>query len=78
MQPIVQGAGQFPGPTLAFLFAIVDPQTLACRSDSGAIVLMALGTQWVADAIAGASAGAVDLKGAMDNLGVHGVDRLAG
>jgi NitT/TauT family transport system permease protein len=43
----------------------------------GAIVLMALGTQWYVlfNVIAGASAVPSDLKEAMDNLGVHGLDR---
>jgi len=66
----------FPA-NFVFPFAIVIFLDIGLPLNFGAIVLMALGTQWYVlfNVIAGASAVPSDLKEAMDNLGVHGVDR---
>ncbi len=76
MQPIVQVLASFPA-NFIFPFAIVVFIDLGLSLNFGAIVLMALGTQWYVlfNVIAGASAVPSDLKEAMDNLGVHGLDR---
>ncbi len=76
MQPIVQVLASFPA-NFVFPFAIVIFLDIGLSLNFGAIVLMALGTQWYVlfNVIAGASAVPSDLKEAMDNLGVHGVDR---
>ncbi|HTZ92755.1 MAG TPA: ABC transporter permease subunit [Streptosporangiaceae bacterium] len=76
MQPVVQVLASFPA-NFVFPFAIVIFLDLGISLNYGAIVLMALGTQWYVlfNVIAGASAVPSDLKEAMDNLGVHGWDR---
>jgi NitT/TauT family transport system permease protein len=76
MQPIVQVLASFPA-NFIFPFAIVIFLAIGLPLNFGAIVLMALGTQWYVlfNVIAGASAVPTDLKEAMDNLGVRGVDR---
>ena len=76
MQPIVQVLASFPA-NFIFPFAMVIFLGLGLSLNFGAIVLMALGTQWYVlfNVIAGASAVPSDLKEAMDNLGVHGLDR---
>jgi NitT/TauT family transport system permease protein len=76
MQPIVQVLASFPA-NFVFPFAIVIFLDIGLSLNYGAIVLMLLGTQWYVlfNVIAGASAVPSDLKEAMDNLGVHGVDR---
>jgi NitT/TauT family transport system permease protein len=76
MQPIVQVLASFPA-NFVFPFAIVIFLDIGLSLNFGAIVLMALGTQWYVlfNVIAGASAVPSDLKEAMDNLGVHGLDR---
>jgi NitT/TauT family transport system permease protein len=76
MQPIVQVLASFPA-NFIFPFAIVVFLDIGLPLNFGAIVLMALGTQWYVlfNVIAGASAVPSDLKEAMDNLGVRGLDR---
>ena len=76
MQPIVQVLASFPA-NFIFPFAIVIFLDLGISLNYGAILLMALGTQWYVlfNVIAGASAVPSDLKEAMDNLGVRGWDR---
>ena len=76
MQPIVQVLASFPA-NFIFPFAIVIFLDIGLSLNFGAIVLMALGTQWYVlfNVIAGASAVPSDLKEAMDNLGVRGLDR---
>jgi NitT/TauT family transport system permease protein len=76
MQPVVQVLASFPA-NFVFPFAIVIFLDLGISLNFGAIVLMALGTQWYVlfNVIAGASAVPSDLKEAMDNLGVRGWDR---
>jgi NitT/TauT family transport system permease protein len=76
MQPIVQVAASFPA-NFIFPFAIVTFLDLGISLNYGAILLMMLGTQWYVlfNVIAGASAVPSDLKEAMDNLGVHGLER---
>ncbi len=76
MQPIVQILASFPA-NFIFPFAIVVFLDIGLPLNFGAIVLMALGTQWYVlfNVIAGASAVPSDLKEAMDNLGVRGWDR---
>jgi NitT/TauT family transport system permease protein len=76
MQPIVQVLASFPA-NFVFPFAIVIFLDIGLSLNFGAIVLMALGTQWYVlfNVIAGASAVPSDLKEAMDNLGVRGWDR---
>ena len=76
MQPIVQVLASFPA-NFIFPFAIVIFLDIGLPLNFGAIVLMALGTQWYVlfNVIAGASAVPSDLKEAMDNLGVRGLDR---
>jgi NitT/TauT family transport system permease protein len=76
MQPIVQLLASFPA-NFIFPFAIAIFIAIGLPLNFGAIVLMALGTQWYVlfNVIAGASAVPSDLKEAMDNLGVRGRDR---
>ena len=76
MQPVVQVLASFPA-NFIFPFAIVVFIDIGLSLNFGAIVLMALGTQWYVlfNVIAGASAVPSDLKEAMDNLGVRGLDR---
>ncbi len=76
MQPIVQVLASFPA-NFIFPFAIVIFLDIGLSLNFGAIILMALGTQWYVlfNVIAGASAVPSDLKEAMDNLGVRGLDR---
>jgi NitT/TauT family transport system permease protein len=76
MQPIVQVLASFPA-NFVFPFAIVIFLDLGISLNYGSILLMLLGTQWYVlfNVIAGASAVPSDLKEAMDNLGVHGVER---
>ncbi len=76
MQPIVQVLASFPA-NFIFPFAIVIFLDIGLSLNFGAIVLMALGTQWYVlfNVIAGASAVPSDLKEAMDNLGVRGFNR---
>ncbi len=76
MQPIVQVLASFPA-NFIFPFAIVIFLDIGLPLNFGAIVLMALGTQWYVlfNVIAGASAVPSDLKEAMDNLGVRGWGR---
>jgi NitT/TauT family transport system permease protein len=76
MQPIVQILASFPA-NFIFPFAIAIFLAIGLSLNFGAIVLMLLGTQWYVlfNVIAGASAVPSDLKEAMDNLGVRGLDR---
>ncbi len=76
MQPIVQVLASFPA-NFIFPFAIVIFLDIHLSLNFGAILLMALGTQWYVlfNVIAGASAVPSDLKEAMDNLGVRGWKR---
>jgi NitT/TauT family transport system permease protein len=76
MQPIVQVLASFPA-NFVFPFAIVVFLDIGLSLNFGAIILMALGTQWYVlfNVIAGASAVPSDLKEAMDNLGVRGWER---
>jgi NitT/TauT family transport system permease protein len=76
MQPIVQVLASFPA-NFIFPFAIVVFLDLGISLNYGSILLMLLGTQWYVlfNVIAGASAVPSDLKEAMDNLGVRGVER---
>jgi len=76
MQPVVQVLASFPA-NFIFPFAMVVFLDLGISLNFGAIVLMALGTQWYVlfNVIAGASAVPSDLKEATDNLGVHGWER---
>ncbi len=76
MQPVVQVLAGFPA-NFIFPFAIVVFLDLHISLDYGAILLMLLGSQWYVlfNVIAGASAVPSDLKEAMDNLGVRGLDR---
>jgi NitT/TauT family transport system permease protein len=76
MQPIVQVLASFPA-NFIFPFAIAIFLALGISLNYGAILLMALGSQWYVlfNVIAGASAVPSDLKEAMDNLGVHGLAR---
>ncbi|HEY1917256.1 MAG TPA: ABC transporter permease subunit, partial [Streptosporangiaceae bacterium] len=76
MQPVVQVLASFPA-NFIFPFAIVVFLALGISLNFGAIVLMALGTQWYVlfNVIAGASAVPNDLKDAMENLAVRGRER---
>ena len=76
MQPIVQVLASFPA-NFIFPFAIVIFLDIGLPLNFGSIILMALGTQWYVlfNVIAGASAVPTDLKEAMDNMGVRGLDR---
>ncbi len=76
MQPVVQVLASFPA-NFIFPFAIVVFLALGISLNFGAIVLMALGTQWYVlfNVIAGASAVPSDLKDAMENLAVRGRER---
>ena len=76
MQPVVQVLASFPA-NFVFPFAIVVFLDIGISLNFGSILLMLLGTQWYVlfNVIAGASAVPSDLKEAMDNLGVHGLER---
>jgi NitT/TauT family transport system permease protein len=76
LQPVVQVLASFPA-NFIFPFVIVVFLDLGISLNFGAILLMALGTQWYVlfNVIAGASAVPSDLKDAMDNLSVHGRER---
>jgi NitT/TauT family transport system permease protein len=76
MQPVVQVLASFPA-NFIFPFAIVVFLDTGISLNYGSILLMLLGTQWYVlfNVIAGASAVPSDLKDAMDNLGVHGLQR---
>jgi NitT/TauT family transport system permease protein len=76
MQPVVQVMASFPA-NFIFPFVIVVFIDLGISLNFGSILLMMLGTQWYVlfNVIAGASAVPSDLKEAMDNLGVHGIER---
>jgi NitT/TauT family transport system permease protein len=76
MQPVVQVLAGFPA-NFIFPFAVVVFLDLHISLDYGAILLMLLGSQWYVlfNVIAGATAVPSDLKEAMDNLGVRGLDR---
>jgi NitT/TauT family transport system permease protein len=76
MQPIVQVLASFPA-NFVFPFAIVIFLDIGLSLNYGSVLLMALGTQWyiLFNVIAGASAVPSDMREAMDNLGVHGVER---
>jgi NitT/TauT family transport system permease protein len=76
MQPVVQVLASFPA-NFIFPFAIVVFLDIGLSLNYGSILLMALGTQWyiLFNVIAGASAVPSDMREAMDNLGVHGLQR---
>ena len=76
LQPVVQVFASFPA-NFIFPFAIVVFLDIGLSLNYGAILLMALGTQWyiLFNVIAGASAVPSDLKEAMDNLAVRGRER---
>ncbi len=76
MQPVVQVLASFPA-NFIFPFAIVVFLRVGVSLDYGAVLLMALGTQWyiLFNVIAGASAVPSDMRDAMDNLGVHRWER---
>jgi NitT/TauT family transport system permease protein len=76
LQPVVQVLASFPA-NFVFPFAIVVFLDIGLSLNYGSILLMALGTQWYVlfNVIAGASAVPSDLKEAMDNLGVRGLER---
>jgi NitT/TauT family transport system permease protein len=75
-QPFAQLAASVPATALfpVLLLALIR---MGGGLGVGSILLMLLGTQWYVlfNVIAGASAVPSDLKEAMDNLGVHGVER---
>ncbi|MEV7189720.1 ABC transporter permease subunit [Kitasatospora sp. NPDC093102] len=75
-QPVVQVLASFPAN---FLFPLVVWLLLktGLSIDVGGILLMALGAQWyiLFNTIAGAMAIPTDLREAMDDLGVHGLQR---
>ncbi|MFB7911038.1 ABC transporter permease [Kitasatospora sp. NPDC056076] len=75
-QPLVQVLASFPAN---FLFPLVVWLLLrtGLSIDLGGVLLMALGAQWyiLFNAIAGAMAIPSDLREAMDNLGVRGLQR---
>jgi NitT/TauT family transport system permease protein len=76
MQPVVQVLASFPA-NFVFPFAIVIFLDLGISLNYGAILLMALGTQWYVlfNVIAGASAVPSDLKDVLANLDVRGRER---
>ncbi|MGA5817639.1 ABC transporter permease [Kitasatospora sp. NPDC094028] len=75
-QPVVQVLASFPAN---FLFPLVVWLLLrtGLSIDVGGVLLMALGAQWyiLFNTIAGAMAIPTDLREAMDDLGVHGLQR---
>ena len=73
MQPVVQVLASFPA-NFVFPFLIVFFLDTGISLNFGAVLLMALGTQWyiLFNVIAGASAVPSDMREAMDNLDVHG------
>jgi NitT/TauT family transport system permease protein len=76
LQPVVQVFASFPA-NFIYPFAIVIFLAAGISLDYGSVVLLALGSQWYVlfNVIAGATSVPSDLKEAMDNLGVHGLDR---
>jgi NitT/TauT family transport system permease protein len=76
MQPVVQVLASFPA-NFIFPFVIVVFLDTGISLNYGSVLLMALGTQWyiLFNVIAGASAVPSDMREAMDNLGVHGLNR---
>jgi len=76
LQPVVQVLASFPA-NFIFPFAIVVFLDLGISLNFGAILLMALGTQWyiLFNVIAGASAVPSDLREAMDDLSVRGREK---
>jgi NitT/TauT family transport system permease protein len=76
LQPVVQVLASFPA-NFIFPFAIVVFLDLGISLNFGAILLMALGTQWyiLFNVIAGASAVPSDLREAMADLSVRGRER---
>jgi NitT/TauT family transport system permease protein len=76
LQPVVQVLASFPA-NFIFPFAIVVFLDLGISLNYGAILLMALGTQWyiLFNVIAGASAVPSDLREAMDDLSVRGREK---
>jgi NitT/TauT family transport system permease protein len=76
LQPVVQVLASFPA-NFIFPFAIVVFLDLGISLNFGAVLLMALGTQWyiLFNVIAGASAVPSDLREAMDDLSVRGRER---
>ncbi|MFE7524259.1 ABC transporter permease [Kitasatospora sp. NPDC057542] len=75
-QPVVQVLAGFPANFL-FPFAVWLLLRTGVSIDLGGILLMALGSQWyiLFNAIAGAMAVPADLREAMDDLGVRGLQR---
>jgi NitT/TauT family transport system permease protein len=75
-QPVVQVLASFPANFL-FPFATLFFLQTGIGLDAGAIVLMALGSQWyiLFNTIAGAQAIPTDLREAMDNLRIAGWQR---
>ena len=76
LQPVVQVLASFPA-NFVFPFAIVVFLDLDISLNFGAILLMALGTQWyiLFNVIAGASAVPSDLREAMADLSVRGREK---
>jgi NitT/TauT family transport system permease protein len=76
LQPVVQVLASFPA-NFVFPFAIVVFLDLGISLNYGAILLMALGTQWyiLFNVIAGASAVPSDLREAMADLSVRGREK---
>jgi NitT/TauT family transport system permease protein len=76
LQPVVQVLASFPA-NFIFPFAIVVFLDLGISLNFGAILLMALGTQWyiLFNVIAGASAVPSDLREAMADLSVRGREK---
>jgi NitT/TauT family transport system permease protein len=76
LQPVVQVLASFPA-NFVFPFAIVVFLDLGISLNYGAILLMALGTQWyiLFNVIAGASAVPSDLREAMEDLSVRGREK---
>lgn len=75
-QPVVQVLASFPAQFL-FIFVIAALTYTGISLNFGGIVLMALGAQWYVlfNVIAAAGQIPTDLREAMDDLGVHGVQR---
>ena len=76
LQPVVQVLASFPA-NFIFPFAIVIFLDLGISLNFGAVLLMALGTQWyiLFNVIAGASAVPSDLREAMEDLSVRGREK---
>ncbi|WP_458687525.1 ABC transporter permease [Nocardia tengchongensis] len=75
-QPVVQVLASFPAQFL-FIFVIAALTYTGISLNIGGIALMALGAQWYVlfNVIAAAGQIPTDLREAMDDLGVHGVQR---